>query len=436
MKEKIIYFVHCVDAEGPLYESLDATFERVKSTFGIDIAASKENLNKLRRGEGLPLDLQDLVSEFVSEKRLNYNPTWDDVERMVDKIMSPKWRNTFCDDFGRGYVFNWFAMDHVGFQINPRRRSVGYHTLYDFYASKIKEHNSIYDEIQWHYHPPSYFGEGHKCSNNFFNSSEHLNILSQRIIDRKWFPSAFRPGQHTERPDINLFLELWIPFDYGNQGMLEDSSINKQKDVSEGRFGDWRRATTEWEIYNPDFYDYQVSGKAKRHIARCLNLNARIRAINEYEVEKGFMRAQEGKSTIISVTDHDERAMEPGIENCYALMRKVQKKYPDVKIKNTGAREAMRLALNLTPLPPISFDVALNDNVLQIKTNRKCWGPQPFFCFKTKGMTYIHENLDYHGGTHWSFTFDENSIALDNVDSIGLATNDEYGNNSIWTKKI
>ena len=60
----------------------------------------------------------------------------------------------------------------------------------------------------------------------------------------------------------------------------------------------------------------------------------------------------------------------------------------------------------------------------------------PFFCFKTKGEQYIHENLDYHGGTHWSYTFDEDTIPLEKLEAIGIATNDNYGNTTVLRKTL
>ena len=35
-RDKLVYIVHSIDTEGPLHESLDAKFERVKDLFGID----------------------------------------------------------------------------------------------------------------------------------------------------------------------------------------------------------------------------------------------------------------------------------------------------------------------------------------------------------------------------------------------------------------
>ena len=39
-----VYIVHCVDTEGPLNESLEATFIRVKNVTGVEISPSKDNL--------------------------------------------------------------------------------------------------------------------------------------------------------------------------------------------------------------------------------------------------------------------------------------------------------------------------------------------------------------------------------------------------------
>ena len=45
---KILYVVHCVDTEGPLNETLDATFERLESIFGITLEPTQDNLEFLQ----------------------------------------------------------------------------------------------------------------------------------------------------------------------------------------------------------------------------------------------------------------------------------------------------------------------------------------------------------------------------------------------------
>ena len=45
-KKKIVYIVHCVDTEGPLYESFSAKFERIKEVFNVNIKPTLKNLKK------------------------------------------------------------------------------------------------------------------------------------------------------------------------------------------------------------------------------------------------------------------------------------------------------------------------------------------------------------------------------------------------------
>ena len=48
---KIVNFVHAIDTEGPLYESVEAKFNRIEDLFGINnIEISEENLHKMQKG--------------------------------------------------------------------------------------------------------------------------------------------------------------------------------------------------------------------------------------------------------------------------------------------------------------------------------------------------------------------------------------------------
>jgi len=46
-EEKTVYIIHTIDTEGPLYEPIEATFERLYDLFGIKLVATRENLIKL-----------------------------------------------------------------------------------------------------------------------------------------------------------------------------------------------------------------------------------------------------------------------------------------------------------------------------------------------------------------------------------------------------
>jgi hypothetical protein len=49
-----VYVVHCVDTEGPLHESVEATFERLKAIFGIDLEPSVALLRQLQAVHNCP----------------------------------------------------------------------------------------------------------------------------------------------------------------------------------------------------------------------------------------------------------------------------------------------------------------------------------------------------------------------------------------------
>ena len=119
MSPSTVHIVHCVDTEGPLYESLTATFERLNSIFGIDLKARRKTLVQLQKKEIDLGGLEDQVAKVVDPVLLNYNSTWWQIDEMLEELLSNEFRNLLPDSFGNGWVYNWHCMDHVGFLKNP-----------------------------------------------------------------------------------------------------------------------------------------------------------------------------------------------------------------------------------------------------------------------------------------------------------------------------
>ena len=430
---KNLYIVHCVDTEGPLYESFNATFERINSIFGIDVEASEENLEKLQN-KAIPLGgLEDAIANLVSEKRIRTNGSWADIEKMLELLNRREFRNQLQDNEGRDWVFNWFCIDHVGFTgLNPRRRDVGDHKIFDFYQKWI-ESNQTNDIIQWHYHPLPYTGHYNASGTAYLNSNNIWEILCKKIIERNWFPCAFRPGFHTERPDSHWFLEQWIPFDFGNQSVL--GVTTDQPDLSGGRYGDWRRAPSDWSIYHPSHDDYQIPGNCKRWIARCLNIEARLRVLTDQDILSAFKRAESGPDTLLAMTNHDFRDMVSETTHVINRIKNFIPQFPNVRVRSINAIEAIRLTLNLPKSrPDLSFEMETLSPVkmkLHVVANGEIFGSQPFLALKTRDGKYIWENFDMEGYNHWSFTFDENHIPPQALTSIGIAANSSYGTTEI-----
>jgi hypothetical protein len=428
MEKSVVHIVHCIDTEGPLYESLSATFERLKEIFGIEIEPSSANLRKLQNKE---IDLggkEGDVAKVVDPKLLSYNDSWDKVDNMLSKIMSHEYRNTVKDSFGNGWVYNWFCMDHVGFKINPRRRDIGFHNIYDHYLEIIKNTKSVQDGIHFHHHPVPFTEEAHHPATHLFSHTPVIyEILARRIIERQWFSCVSRPGFHSTRPDSHWFLEQFIPFDYANQATGEDYSA--YKDLSGGRFGDWRRAPKTWTPYHPDHDDYQKEGNCRRLIARTLNVGTRSRLICEQDIEHAFVEASEGKPVVLSFTHHDYRDIEPDINYIRDMIACVAKKHPEIQFSFCEARDAFRKALRLEECEPVKFKIEWDKNRLQITADNPIYGPQPFLAIKTKCGRFYHDNLDFQVPfTEWSYVFDDITLQLSSIDVIGIGACDATGN--------
>ena len=250
----IVYIVHHIDTEGPLWENIDELFSRLKVIFGIDMDPTYENLEKLQKGQiDMPLSKKQEISVAVDPHTIGFKRNWSMIEEMLHRIMAPSFRNDVSDSFGGGWIYNWHVMDHVGFGFdNPRHRDMGHHNIFDFYTYIIKNTNSTQDKIHWHFHPIPFYKQANIMATSYDNSISTLHqILCRRLIDKNWFPVVNRAGFHAERADSNLFLEQWIPFDPSNLAVDESHQPMHQKDQTNGRFADWRGAPTDWSLYHP-----------------------------------------------------------------------------------------------------------------------------------------------------------------------------------------
>ncbi len=428
-----VYIVHAVDTEGPLYEGLEGLFSEIKEHFDISLEATQTNVELLRKKQINLGGKEELAAYFVRPDRVErYNETWAQLDKMHTTFMAPKWRQKLGDSDGNPYVVSWFCMDHVGFNYNPRRRAMGYHEIYQYYASKVKEYNANRDGIYWHYHPASFSGNAHRMGYNYsYTENLHNEIISRRIIDHMWFPVANRPGGHIETYDINAWLEQWIPFDVANQAMDNNETLEIEEASGRipGRHGDWRGATKDWDIYHPSLYDFRKEGNLKRWIARCLNMNSRHSNISQQEIKVAFKKARDGDDVFLSYTNHDFRDMVEETEFLFDKIKTVSAEFPDVKFFWANAVEAFRKVLKLPKSPAPKFKIDLNNSRLRINLEQgTIWGVQPFLALRTHDNRYFHDNFILDGNGQWTYPFDKNSIELHSLDKVGFACNDVVGN--------
>lgn len=433
-----VYIVHCVDTEGPMNETLEATFSRIRNIFNVSIDPTEDNLRKLQRSE-IPLGgMETAIANLVSANRLEMKNNWFDIEKMLLKLNEPSFRFALGNDEGRPWIFTWFCLDHVGFTgANPRQRDIGDHKVFDYYRHWVGN-NTWGDAIQWHYHPLPITGNVNDSGISYLTSNNIWEILSKKIIQRNWFPSAYRPGFHTVRPDSHWFLEQWIPFDYGNQSTLVDDV--DQPDLADGRYGDWRRSPNNWDIYHPSHDDYQSRGNCRRWIARCLNVEARLRKLTDDDIESAFTRAVSGVETVMAMTNHDFRDIHDETLPIIDRIKSVMKRYPQVEVIPIDAVNAMRKALSLE-----TSRLVVNCNlekitsammILTVSVEGDMFGTQPYLAIELDNSKYIWENFDYKNRNCWRFVFDSNHIPAERVTAIGVAANSSSGNTAIANLRV
>lgn len=426
-----VFIVHAVDTEGPLHESLEATFKRIRDDFGVALSPTRKTLQAIRSGD---LDLGEkhaAIADFISAGQIGtYNATWDQLETMHETVMDPSWRARFPDSAGQPYVVSWHCLDHVGFVDNPRRRAIGFHQVFDYYRSLLERCSVSRDRLYWHFHPVGFSRQANRFGRNWSYANTHNEILARRIIDRRWFPAAYRPGGHMEHYDANTWLEAWIPFDLANQNMAHNPGMEKLLHAGRipGSFGDWRTAPVTWEVYHPSLYNPAQAGSLKRWIGRCLNMHARHSNVTPDEVRAAFSRAGNGEHTLVSVCNHDHRDMTGEIETFASMVLSVAKEFPDVSFRWSNAVEAFRKVLGLHSTEPAAFDFTLDEKKLVVRTSRHIWGVQPFLALRTVEGNYYHDNFIVDGPTQWTYPFDMTTIARRALSHIGVGCNDCAGN--------
>lgn len=426
-----VYVVHCVDTEGPLAESLTATFERLNAIFGINLPATPATLAALQSDKvscGVdPHALRKLLDPHL----LSYKRNWQELNAMLATITSPEFRTKTHDADGRGWRYNWFCVDHVGYVANPRERDLGHHRIFDRYMQLVSLPENSTDQVYFHYHPLPFNQMAHACATSYFNGNHLYEILARKVIERSWFPTLFRPGFHTTRPDSNWFLEQWLPFDYANQAT--DVQVD-QPDLASGRFGDWRRAPKIWGAYHPSHDDYQTPGNCRRWIFRCLNMQARLRQLEPADVTSAFAQAVHEGSAVLAFTNHDFRDMVSEIDTVRGMIHDIACSWPDVRIEYSSALHAARCHLNLDGSRQLGLEMSWataggsGNRELTVTCDRPLFGPQPFLAIEDQAGNFYHDNFDFTmSPTEWRYRFDWQTFPPEQLQAVGVAATGAAG---------
>jgi len=175
-----------------------------------------------------------------------------------------------------------------------------------------------------------------------------------------------------------------------------------------------------------------VEGLCRRVIFRCLNVGTRFKTIKEQHVLEALSDAEKNGVSILSFANHDWRDIRPDVEYIRNIVDKCRKKYPNVKIKFSGAREAAKDItfgkgeVNYSKLI-LKGHFENSKFIVEVKQG-ELFGPQPFLAIKTVDGRYLHDNFDVEIPLkRYSYTFDHHTIDKRVISKIAAASADKYG---------
>lgn len=425
---------HCMDVEGPMEETVSATWERLVEEDGVHINCepNKENLILLQNCKldlGLDESRADYLSRKYSKHNLDYLKSWKEIDAAFSKINSVEFRQKYSSPLGTPYLINWFIYDHFGFKTNPRFHDDGIHHIFDHYKKSWLNNKTVDDGLYWHYHHPPASGDAVEWNTNLFQNGVYEEILARRIIERNWFPSTFRAGGHIERNDLNFWLEMFIPFDFSSR-----TPLNLDDFDNSGVVCDWRHAPKEWGSYSPSLYDYRKIGDMRRKLFRCLDLKTWITQITEEEVRQAFSQARlSSEPVVLAYYNHDYRDISSDIEFGHDLVSKISKEFGDVQWDYSNCLSAARASLGMdrNDDKDLNIKTVLEGNLLTVKTNFTPFGPQPFLAIQENGK-FFRDNFTDEGDNTWCYRFRK----LDDLEKYGVAANDKFGNTVVNVSKF
>ena len=424
MSKAKLHIVHCIDTEGPLKETLYATFKRLKDSKGIIIKPTLSNLIKLQNQLINLKGKEKEVADYLDPKRLAYLDDWNKVSEMINEVTSVNFRNKYSDSKGGGYTFSWLIIDVIGYKNNPRKKTTGFHKVFDRYQNLLK--NKIYkDVIGWHFHTVPVGRNALEYNTSWTNNDFHEQVLCRRLIERNSFPNVFRAGATIERNDISYWLEQFIPFDYS-------CSSTERREGGPGWDYDWRFSPKKWGYYHPDINDYRKVGGMNRSIFRCLDIDTLHTSISQKEVNKAFNQVKNGESTVLAVSGHDRRDLRPEIDYFYNLVLNASKKYKDVEWIFNNAVDAAREVINIKDKKKLILKLKLETDILKISANKKIFGSIPFIAIEEKNNVFFRANPTIEKNNEWVYKIPRIKKSI----KIGVAANDYFGNTAIQVIEI
>ncbi len=307
----------------------------------------------------------------------DFGPVGDNAR--VAAVMDYGWRESYRDSFGGLPRFTWFVFSHEALF---HARSGSGTMVYDSLMKFADDIGRFGDEIGWHYHHADWIDidrDGKKSWNQLttFDGTAYTDrsdvqiaerSLNALLVERRFFPTAFRGGWTWENNELSEWLEDIIPFDFSAYPRNAGSKVIREplRNVY-----DWSRAPISCRGYHPDRFDYQKPGTMRRWIFRTIAPNT------EREWGRLFLRASAGQDQIFCFTAHTYDDIRTDIDKFLGRLLHL----PDslgIKTRFSTASEAAAAIAGIDGSSPPRISMNLSESGIVIRTERPIFQRAPY----------------------------------------------------------
>ena len=349
-----VYVVHCVDTEGPLHESVEATFERLKGIFGIELEPSVGLLRQLQAGEVDLGGIEQAVRKVVDPHLLAYNDTWDKVDAMLASCMSPAFRTR--PSIQKGTAGSTTGSASITWTTTSTR---GVATSATTTSSTTTRASSVRRALS----------RTASSSTTTPTTSAAKPIAARRTGGRR--PTACSRSSVAgssiasgSRPPIGpgstssgrTATGSWSSTSRSTSPARPSPRLPTTPPIGPGRRPLGRLAPCPRHLgaLPPAHDDYQERGSCRRWIARCLNIGTRYRLLSEEHVRQAYAEAASDRPVVLAFTNHDFRDMRPDIDEVRELLIRVGREFPDVPFLYSEASPPCARRCSSRRSPPAS----------------------------------------------------------------------------------
>lgn len=193
--------------------------------------------------------------------------------------LGQSFRDRFRDAQGGGLAISWFAETTPIYGESDQRDCTAIHKRLERFKERLE---AVGDAVYWHYHhadwtDPDQNGVFHWNQLITFDGARYYHgtdielaeeMLAELILNRRYYPAAYRGGWVWENTDFSNWLDEILPFDFSSLSPLRrlGSVADRMSNIY-----DWSRAPIDWTYYHPADFDYQTPGSGHRTMFRCLN---------------------------------------------------------------------------------------------------------------------------------------------------------------------